>query len=152
MDTVTEYYRSQIGGPSVINYCYTDMPWKLFAKDVYFFFAYIWALPWVLWPLYPFGSDDMDELYPNPKNMFCVLIHLVLFLLQLAFVIALPFTISFPVWVVAAGISAFMVVNWALCKLLNGESTEFHSEEKCAKALPEHEHEQWVFLNGVAVG
>lgn len=152
MDTVTEFYRSQIGGPSVINYCYTDVPLKLFAKDVYYFFAYIWALPWVLWPLWPYGSDELDELYPSPKNLFCIFIHFVLVLLQFAFLLVLPFTIVLPLWMVIAGVSAFMCVNWLFCKLLNGKYNEFHSEEKYAPALPEHEHEQWVFLNGVAVG
>lgn len=152
MDTVTDFYRSQIGGPSVINYCYTDFPWRLFAKDVYYFFAYSWALPWVLWPLYPYGSDELDELYPSAKNLFCILIHFILIILQFVFLLGLPFTIFLPLWMVIVGVSGFMFLNWLLCKLLNGKSTEFHSEEKYAAALPEHEHEQWVFLNGVAVG
>ena len=62
MDKATEFYRSQIGGTAVINYCYTDMPWRLFVKDVYFFFVYIWALPWVLLPVRPCGSGELDEL------------------------------------------------------------------------------------------
>ena len=152
MDTATEYYRSQIGESSVINYSYTDFPWKLFVKDVYYFFVYCWALPWVLWPLWPYGSDELDELYPDAKNLFCILIHVILLILQLAFLLALPFSVFFPLWIVIGGISAFMLVNWLLCKLLNGKEVTFHSEEKYAKVLPEHEHEQWVFLNGVAVG
>ncbi|CAM1504266.1 Fc.00g018570.m01.CDS01 [Cosmosporella sp. VM-42] len=152
MDAVTEYYRSQIGESSVINYCYTDFPWRLFAKDVYYFCVYSWALPWVLWPLWPYGSDELDELYPTPKNLFCILIHFVLCLLQLAFILALPFSLIFPLWMAVGGVTAFMFVNWLLCKLLNGKELTFQSEEKYAKALPEHEHEQWVFLNGVAVG
>ncbi|KAF7559188.1 hypothetical protein G7046_g4955 [Stylonectria norvegica] len=152
MDVATQFYRSQVGESSVINYCYTDFPWKLFVKDVYFFFVYSWALPWVLWPVYPYGSDELDELYPNAKNLFCVLVHFVLAVLQLVFVLALPVAIFFPVWMAIASISTFMLVNWLLCKLLNGENDTYHSEEKYAAALPEHEHEQWVFLNGVAVG
>lgn len=149
---VTEFYRSQIGGGAVINYSYTDMPWRLFAKDVYYFFVYSWALPWILAPLYPYGSDELDELYPNWPNLFCVVVHLVLAVLQVLFVIVLPFTMVFPLWMGVGFVAAFMTLNWALCTLLNGSDIVFHSHRKYAEALPEHEHEQWVFLNGVAVG
>ncbi|KND89301.1 hypothetical protein TOPH_06028 [Tolypocladium ophioglossoides CBS 100239] len=152
MGTATEFYRSQIGGTSVINYCYTDMPWRLLVKDIHYFFAYAWALPWVLMPLRPYGSDELDELYPDWRNLFCILVHFVLVILQLAFLVVLPVAIFFPIWTVAGGVSAFMLVNWALCKLLNGKEVTFRSNEKYAKELPEHAHEQWVFLNGVAVG
>lgn len=152
MGTTTEYFRSQIGEASVIDYSHTDFPWKLFVKDVYYFFVYIWALPWIVWPMYPFGSKEFDELYPTPQNLFCVLVHLVLAILQLAFILALPFSVVLPVWMAAAGIAGFMVLNSLLCKLLNGSKDTYNSDEKYAKALPEHEHEQWIFLNGVAVG
>jgi hypothetical protein len=152
MGTATEFYRSQIGGTSVINYCYTDLPVKLLLKDIYYFFAYFWALPWIILPIRPWGSGELDELYPSRKNIFCILVHCILAVLQLAFIIALPVTIFFPLWATALGVGAFMTLNWLLCKLLNGKSVTFHSDEKYAKARPEHAHEQWVFLNGVAVG
>ena len=152
MGSATEYYRSQIGGTTVINYCYTDPPFKLLVKDIYYFFVYCWALPWILLPLWPCGSGELDELYPSWKNMFCIFVHLTLAILQLAFILALPVAIVFPLWISATGVSAFMLLNWALCKLLNSKDIIFHSDEKFAKDLPEHAHEQWVFLNGVAVG
>lgn len=148
----TQYYRSQIGEESVIDYSHTDFPFKLLAKDVYYFFVYVWALPWVIWPVYPFKCKVFDELYPSPQNVFCVVVHLVLFFLQLGFIIALPFSIVFPVWMAATGIAGFMFTNWLICKLLNGSKETYTSDEKFAKARPEHAHEQWVFLNGVAVG
>lgn len=51
MDAVTDFYRSQIGGTSVINYTYTDMPSRLCLKDIYYFFVYAWALPRFLSPI-----------------------------------------------------------------------------------------------------
>lgn len=147
----TEYYRSQVGGTSVINYSYTDLPLKLFAKDVYYFFVYLWALPWVLMPLYPAGGE-LDELYPNWANIYCIVVHFILCVMQLAFILALPIAIFFPIWMVAGAISAFMIVNFLLCRTLNGSQATYSSDDKYAEALPEHEHEQWVFVNGVAVG
>ena len=152
MEHVTEIYRSQIGGASVINYAYTDMPWKLLYRDVYYFFVYAWALPWILWPAFVYGSGPLDELYPTVGNIFCVAVHFVMAVLQLLFLLVLPFTVILPVWTAAGAVAGFMAVNWLLCKLLNGPELEFHSDEKYAKALPEHAHEQWVFVNGVAVG
>jgi hypothetical protein len=148
----TQFYRSQIGEESVIDYSHTDFPFKLLAKDIYYFCFYVWALPWVVWPVYPFKSKDFDELYPSSQNIFCIVVHLVLVILQLGFLLALPFAVVLPVWVAAAAIAGFMTLNWLLCKLLNGTKETYTSDEKYAKALPEHAHEQWVFLNGVAVG
>lgn len=103
-------------------------------------------------PIRPFGSGNLDELYPSRQNLFCILVHFVLAILQLAFIVVLPFAIIFPVWMGLAFVSGFMVLNWLFCKLLNGRGLTFHSDPKYAMPLPEHEHEQWVFLNGVAVG
>ena len=152
MDLAPIFYRSQIGGNTVINYSYTDRPWRLLIKDVMYFFVYVWALPWIIWPICPYGSDELDELYPNAQNLFCIFLHIVLLVLQLAFVLALPFSLFFPLWMVMAVTGGCLTVNWLLCKLLNGDTIIFHSDEKYAEAKPEHQHEQWVFLNGVAVG
>lgn len=152
MGSVTELYRSQIGGASVINYSYTDFPWKLLGRDVYHFFVHAWALPWILHPMFTYGSGKLDELYPTWQNVFCVLVHSVLIILQLAFVLALPLSVILPVWTVALGAGGFMAINWLLCRFLNGSVVTFHSDEEYAKESPEHAHEQWVFVNGVAVG
>ena len=152
MDPVTEFYRSQIGGTSVINYCYTDRPSRLLFKDIYYFFVYSWALPWIVLPLRPCLSGDLDELYPSAKNLFCIAVHFVLVLLQLAFILSLSIAFIFPIWMGAAAVATFMALNWTLCKLLNGSDSTYHSDPKYAKDLPEHAHEQWIFLNGVAVG
>lgn len=116
MGLSTQFYRSQVGDPSVINYGYTDKPAKLFAKDVYYFFVYLWALPWVIMPAYPYGGE-LDELYPNRSNMFCLLVHVVLFVLQLAFLLALPISLFFPVWMVLAALAAFLTFNYLLCRM-----------------------------------
>lgn len=152
MDAKTQFYRSQVGEASVIDYSHTDFPWKLLAKDAYYFFVYIWALPWAIWPLYPFGPKEFNELAPTLQNLLCVFIHFILAVLQLLFILALPFTILFPIWMVLTGIVTFMIVNWGLCQLLNGKHDTYRSDEGYAKPLPEHEHEQWVFLNGICVG
>lgn len=45
-----------------------------------------------------------------------------------------------------------MLVNKAICFLLNGDKSEFPSNPAFAEVKEEHKHEQWLFLNGVAVG
>lgn len=152
--TSTRFFGSQIGDQSVINYSYTDLPWKLFAYDVYYFFSYLWALPYVVWPVKAceMNSGHLDELSPTPQNLFCIVIHFILFIFQLAFLTALPFSILFPIPVVAAAVGAYLLSNHALCLLINGSETEYHSDPEYAPALPEHAHEQWIFINGVAAG
>ena len=153
MGAKTDFFQSQIGGAEIINYSYTDFPWKLLIKDVYYFFVYSWALPWILYPIFKFGSGPLDELYPTRQNLLCIAVHFVLAVLQLGFIIALPFTVLFPVWTVAVGIAGFLAVNHAIAALLlNGKSETYTSDPEYAEKKPEHAHEQWIFLNGVAVG
>jgi hypothetical protein len=148
----TRFFGSQIGGRSVINYGYTDMPWKLMAWDVYYFFKFFWAIPYVLWPLSPADSGELSELSPTLGNVWCIAIHAVLCVVQLAGIVALPYLVVLPVWTAALLIGVFLLANKVLCMLLNGKKVEYESEDKYAPKLPEHAHEQWIYINGVAAG
>ena len=148
----TRFFGSQIGDRSVINYSYTDMPWRLMAFDVYYFFVFIWALPHILVPVNPTDSGDLAELSPTRGNLFCIAVHFVLCLLQLGFIVSLPGLMLLPIWTAILLVGAFFAVNHALCLLINGKEVEYHSNPKYAPALPEHAHEQWIFINGVAAG
>ncbi|KAK4192244.1 hypothetical protein QBC35DRAFT_424547 [Podospora australis] len=150
--TNTKFFGSQIGGKAVINYSYTDMPWKLMAWDVFYFFKFLWAIPFVVWPLTPADSGELGELSFTFRNMFCLAVHFVLIILQVIFILGLPALIFLPVWT-SIGIFALVLgINKALCMLLNGSTVEYHSNPEYAPALPEHAHEQWIFINGVAAG
>ena len=148
----TRFFGSQIGGRSVINYGYTDMPWKLMAWDVYYFFRFFWAIPYILWPLSPADSAELSVLSPTWGNVWAVAIHLVLCVVQLAGIVALPALVVLPVWTAAVLIGLFFLVNKVLYALLNGKEVEYHSDPKYAPELPEHAHEQWIYINGVAAG
>lgn len=152
MKNSTKFFGSQIGSKSVVNYSYTDMPWKLLAADIYSFLTFSWAIPYVLLPITPADSGELDELSPTRQNIFCIVIHFILCVLQLAFILLLPLALLFPVWTVALAAALFALVNYGFCSLLNGKSTEYHSDPQYAAELPEHAHEQWIFINGVAVG
>jgi len=128
------------------------MPYRLMAFDVYYFFKFIWALPYIVFPLTPADSGDLSELSFTRKNLFSLVVHFVLILLQLAFLVALPIVALLPVWTAAAVIGLFFLVNTLLASLLNGNTVEYHSDPEYAPALPEHAHEQWIFINGVAAG
>jgi hypothetical protein len=153
MNRVTDFYRSQIGGASVINYSYTDFPWVLLLRDIKYFFVYSWALPWIIHPAFTYGSGELDELYPTLRNGICILLHFLLIILQLTLLVTLPvITFLIPIGAAAGVVLCFLLVNKLLCWFLNGSGHEFHSDDKYAKLKPEHEHEQWIFVNGVAVG
>ncbi|KAI0418273.1 hypothetical protein F5X98DRAFT_124318 [Xylaria grammica] len=148
----TEFFGSQVGGESVISYSYTDLPWKLVAYDIRYFFTFAWALPWIIWPVRPCDGGHFDELSPTADNIWCIFIHVVLFILQLLFLASLPLALFLPVYLFIAGLGVFFLINWLLCLGLNGKTITYESDPKYAPALAEHEHEQWIFLNGVAVG
>lgn len=153
LDTVN-FFSSQIGDQTVINYSYTDDPWRLLAWDTYYFFYYSWALPYILFPYKPAYSGELSELSPTRGNIFCVLIHTILVILQLGFfLVILPLALFIPLWTSILIVGAFMTLNIALCALLNGNGVIFHSDPNYARPnQPRFAHEQWIFLNGVAVG
>ncbi|KAI1097872.1 hypothetical protein F4804DRAFT_346822 [Jackrogersella minutella] len=148
----TEFFGSQVGGESVISYSYTDMPWRLMMWDVRYFFTFAWALPWVLWPVRPCDGDHFDELSTTWGNMWCIFLHTILIVIQLFFILTLPLALLLPAWMVILWMTAFFTLNWFLCLGLNGDTITYTSDPKYAPALEEHAHEQWIFLNGVAVG
>jgi hypothetical protein len=153
----TKFFGSEVGGPDVgappvINFSYDNFPHRLFASDIYSFFQFARALPWILLPLRPCDSGDLAEMSFTRGNLFCIVVHFVLCLIQFLFVLSLPFMILFPVWMVAAGMTVFLTVNFLLCKLLNGKTIDYYSEDRYVEAGHEHADERWIFLNGVAVG
>ncbi|KAI1338161.1 hypothetical protein F5Y15DRAFT_407783 [Xylariaceae sp. FL0016] len=148
----TKFFGSQVGGSSVINYSYTDMPWKLMMWDVRYFFKFAWYLPWIVWPVTPCDGGDFDELSLTAPNLWCIFVHIILVFLQLTFLLALPLAFVLPVWLFLAALAAFLLVNSLLCRCLNGGTITYTSDPRYAPALREHQHEQWIFVNGVAVG
>lgn len=148
----TKFYGSQVGGKSVINYSYTDMPLKLLVWDVRYFFVFGFSLPWIVWPIRPCDGDDFDELAFTRSNLWCIFVHMVLIVIQIGFIISLPWVFLFPAWMVLVGMLLFLGCNKLLCRTLNGNTITYHSDPEFAPALEEHGHEQWIFINGVAVG
>ncbi|SPO04447.1 uncharacterized protein DNG_07132 [Cephalotrichum gorgonifer] len=123
----TIFFGYQVGGCSTINYSYTDSPWRLFAWDIYHFFRLVWSLPWMVIPIRPQDSGAFSELAPTPENIRCL--------------------------AVVVGTTVFVAVNRAFCLLLNKGCTRLYtSDMKYAMPLPEHAHEEWIFVNGMAVG
>ncbi|KAK7992047.1 hypothetical protein PG996_012938 [Apiospora saccharicola] len=146
------FFGSQVGGESVINYSYTDAPFTLLMWDIYYFFYFVWALPWVVWPLRPCHGGHFDEMAFTSSNMWCLFIHGILIVLQLGFILTLPLLVLVPVWTAILWVGFFATVNWALCLLLNGPSLTYKSDSMYAEAKDEHAHESWIFINGVACG
>jgi hypothetical protein len=79
-------------------------------------------------------------------------LHFILIIMQLPFILSVPFWIFFPVWSVLGGVVVFGLINQGICYLLNGSQMRYPSNPKFVEQKKEHEHEQWIFLNGVAVG
>jgi hypothetical protein len=53
---------------------------------------------------------------------------------------------------VIVGVSVFWAINQTICYALNGSKPQYCSDPKYAEVTEKHKHEQWIFMNGVAVG
>jgi hypothetical protein len=152
MNKFISFLPSQTGSTNQTPLQYTSDPTKLFWADLCLFlgrYKYLLGIPM---PLY-FGkeSEPYDELYLNAKNIKSVVLHTILVIMQLAFLISLPFFVLFPVfWVLAYGV-AFYLINHALASLLNGSSIMLVASESC-KPVKDRETEYWIYMNGVAIG
>ena len=149
-----KFYGSQVGGTTVTPHSYTDSPMVLLRQDISSALKLLAFSPFIVWPLKPFGSGVLCELYPSFANLFDIFLHVILILMQLPVIVLLfiPFWIVFPVWSIIIGALAFWTVNQTVCYILNGSKLLYHSDPKYATLKNEHKHEQWIFLNGVAVG
>lgn len=147
-----KFYGSQVGGKIVTPHSYTDSPLKLLRHDVWSALKLFAFSPFIVVPLSPCGSRELCELYPSAANLWNMFLHFILIMMQLPVILSVPFWIFFPVWVVIIGVSVFWAINQTICYILNGSKLQYHSDPKYAKLRDEHKHEQWIFLNGVAVG
>ena len=130
---------------------YTSSPWELIWIDLLLFFRLFWALPYIVFPLWPTTSGAFDELSFTRENLTDIGLHVLLIFMQLAFLVSLPFCIVVPLGWVALYIAGFLFVNSIICKALNG-SKSFLTSQTNLEHFPKHDDERWIFLNGVAVG
>ena len=131
---------------------YTSHPLSLVRIDVLLFIRYILFLPNIVAPFRPWPSGELDELCPTRENLIAMGLHLFLIILQVVFILSLGLCFLLPVGLVVAYIVAFMFVNAAICRLLNGSSKKLHVSKTDLSMFPSHDDEKWIFLNGVAVG
>ncbi|KKY29644.1 hypothetical protein UCDDA912_g10440 [Diaporthe ampelina] len=139
---------------------YTGAPWQLLLDDSILFLQNFFYLKNIVLPLWnasgrAFPSGYLDELYPSLGNIHDIVFHSILIVTQSAFILSLPFLAALPSPVLFGYIGIFVAVNQLACWRLNGymprgvlNSTNF---PEC-KDWKIHQREQWVFLNGVAVG
>ncbi|KAK6582500.1 hypothetical protein PZA11_004908 [Diplocarpon coronariae] len=145
------FYGSQVGSSSTVPHPYTGSPLALLRQDIVSALQLIPFLPSAIFPLTPFRSGRLCELYPSPANLHDMFLHGILIGMQVPFVLSVPFWILLPVWWVGLGVVVFIALNESICYLLNGKELELKSNPDYAEQRG-HEHEQWIFLNGVAVG
>lgn len=146
-----KFYGSQVGGSKISSHSYTGSPLTLLRDDIVSAFSFFLFLPYIVFPMNPLRSGHLCELYPSFANLWSMFLHVILILLQLPFLLSIPFWIFLPVWSVILGIAVFWVMNQGIWYLLNGNQIEYPSNPAYA-SNEGNEHEQWIFLNGVAVG
>ena len=130
---------------------YTSSPLQLLRFDMKLAFQNLLLVPTLLLPMGPFSSGDLDELSPSWSNLKTIGLHTILGIVQVAFLVTLPLTLFHPLGLVLAYVGLFMCLNFVSSRVLNGTKKLLFSNVKVPR-LPEHEHERWILVNGVAVG
>lgn len=147
-----KFFGSKVGGGLVNEYNYTDVPSKLLLWDLYYVFYYAWAIPLIVRPLRPRDGNRFDELAWGWRNAYCVAVQMVLIVMQLGFLMCIPVAFFVPPWATAVFVAAFWAVNVLLCWTLNGSRMTYVSDPKYTMGREAHEHEKWLYINGIATG
>ena len=118
--------------------------------DIRLVFGLFRLLPGLFFPLHPFRSAELDELFPSSANLRDIFFHFSYTILQLAFLTSLSFFV-FPPFIIAY-VAAFLCINKTLCMLtLNGRAPFITSNVDISE-FPRHDNERWIFINGIGVG
>lgn len=131
---------------------YTSSPWQLLRSDFITFIHLLPSIFSIITPWRPWPNGFYDELFPSPGNIFSIFNHVILFTTQSIFILSTPLWLLFPVWMVAIYVFAFILLNKLFCYFLNGSQRTFESNPAVLKQLGAHADEEWIFINGVAVG
>ncbi|KFY70541.1 hypothetical protein V499_09089 [Pseudogymnoascus sp. VKM F-103] len=131
---------------------YTSSPWQLLRSDFITFIHLLPSIFSIITPWRPWPTGFHDELYPSPGNIFSIFNHVILFITQGLFILSTPLWLLFPVWMVALYVFVFVLLNRLFCYCLNGSQGTFESNPAVLKHLGAHADEEWIFINGVAVG
>ena len=135
---------------------YTGSPTGLLWSDIKLFFYHIFALPSIVVPLGPWDSGALDELYPSLANLYAISLHAVLIVAQSLVLLSIPICLCFPIPLSTFVMYIIIVylTNHYICLLLNGKKPTSESLVELDRRghSDKHEREQWIFLNGVAVG
>ena len=165
---------------------YTSDPFHLLLSEIWLFvrcstpnFHGYYGLLSIIWPLWPWRSGALDELYPfSLGNLWADLWHFILFVLQVGFIIFVPLSaftglpipplLATPAFILS--FIGFILVNQLVCTIfLDGpparifisagphDSYSAHPDDpdhfkRLISAKAAHKGERWVFINGVAVG
>ncbi|KIW91583.1 uncharacterized protein Z519_07550 [Cladophialophora bantiana CBS 173.52] len=140
---------------------YTANPLLLMLNDLMLFaeITITWpitaGLPSIVLPLCPTRSGSLDELAVTGANARASFLHIILIVAQIFFLGSL-FPLAFIVMpsLYLLYVVAFVMGNKWFTALLNGPRQRglFESNPACMRGKARHEHEKWVFINGVAVG
>ena len=120
--------------------------------DIKLVFALFRLLPGLFFPLGPFRSAELDELFPSSENLRDILLHFLFTIVQLTFLIHLFFRVPGTYLLILTSLAIFIWINQTLCMLtLNGRSPSLTSNVNLSK-FPSHDNERWIFINGIGVG
>jgi hypothetical protein len=149
---VVKFVPSQPGNPTESPIPYTGNPLLLCWADILLLFKNAWSIVGIIHPTNQWLCGDLDELYPSVPNLICLALHGFLIVLQFGFLASLPILVMVPVGSAATYVAGIMVMNAAVCWLLNGSEPFLEATVDLEGDHARFKNECWVYLNGVSVG
>lgn len=143
---------SQSGNPTESPIPYTGNPLLLCWADILLLFKNVWSIVGIIHPMNQWLCGDLDELYPSVPNLIYIALHGFLIALQFSFLASLPILVMVPVGTAGVYVAGVMVVNAAVCWLLNGSEPFLEDTADLGNDRARFKDECWVYLNGVSVG
>lgn len=154
--TMSRIYPSPVPSRRSVPVPYTASPLKLLWSDIILCLSVLWVVPGVFFPLTPWRSKELDETYPASGNVFAIAVHSFLLMVQSLFVLSIPlcaFSLMPFLWFIVY-VAAFVLVNYVICMVtLNGPSQiRLQQSNVNSQECMQHRQEDWIFINGIAVG
>jgi hypothetical protein len=106
-------------------------------------------IPNILLPLRPLRRSNREEFRITCENSGILVVHITLIIIQLGFLVSLLFCFVLPIVTFVVYLAGVILVNFTICGYLNGRDILVSRTSILTSATQD---EYWVFINGVAAG
>lgn len=129
-----------------------ESPCRLFIKDAGVLIANLRYMPLLFMPSKTSNADS--EMAMSAANTRDQVLQFLIFVLELLLLLlAIPALVVLPGIITALVVALCYMIIWAMTKPMQGPKIVYSKmDEATVESAKEHEHERWLFINGIATG